>query len=346
MALRLAFAAVFFFAAGCAGPTVVGPQDSGAELVWPKPPALPRIQFLYTITGPRDINVTDGAFKKFIKFIKGAPARKGIARPYGIAKDKEGRLYVVDTFSKVVHVLDRENNDYYTFPDSQIENYINPIDVVAGEDGRIYVSDSAAKLIHVFAAHGKQYVKSFGAGHFERPTELAINSRTGELIVVDTAASSLVVYDENTLEVKQVVGKDSSGKEGFHYPTNITVSRQGLIYVTDALNFRVQVLNSKLEFLTNIGAAGNGPGYFSSPRGVAIDSDGHVYVVDALFDNVQVFDQAGRLLLVFGVSGSDRGEFWLPKGIFIDPQDRIYIADSYNHRVQVFQYLKSKVNQP
>ena len=260
--------------------------------------------------------------------------------------DAEGRLYVVDTFYRAVHVFDTAKAKHYLFPEKKMEQFLNPVNVVLGTGGRIYVSDSEAKVIHVFTEHGRQYQKSIGQGQLQRPTGLAVNHKTGELLVLDTTSSQLVVFDEKDLSLKRIVGKEGEEKDGLHYPTNITVTQQGAVYITDSLNYRVQKRNPDLDFISNFGAAGDGPGHFSRPKGVATDSEGHVYVIDALFDNVQILDNTGRLLLAFGKPGSGRGEFWLPNAIHIDDRDRIYISDSYNKRVQVFQYLKQEVKSP
>ena len=342
----LALAVVMLLLTGCAQqPAVIQPVPAAPALVWPKPPETPRIQFLYSITEPRDINISTGWLQKVLDFIKGDP-RKRIASPYGIGMDAEGRLYVVDTFYKAVHVFDTQNAKHYLFPEKTIEGFLNPVNIALGANGRIYISDSGSNRVHVFTEHGRKYQQSIGQGQFERPTGLAVNNNAGELLVLDTLASRLLVFDEQSLSIKRVVGEESEATEGFHYPTNITVTKDGWLYITDSLNYRIQALGPGLVFSKRFGAAGDGPGYFSRPKGIATDSEGHIYVVDALFDNIQVFDSEGRLLLAFGSPGSGRGEFWLPNALFIDEHDRIYVSDSHNKRVQVFQYMKAEVQQP
>jgi DNA-binding beta-propeller fold protein YncE len=272
---------------------------------------------------------------------------KEIHSPYGLARDERGRLYVVDNVFQAVHVFDTEDNKYYRFPERIPDRFEHPIGVVLGTAGRIYISDSIAGRVHIFIDGGKTYTGSIGEGLLQRPTGMSVNHRTGELLVLDTTASRLLVFDENDLQYKRTVGDPQIEAENspiFHYPTNISVSREGRVYVSDSLNFRIQVLSSDLGVISIFGAPGDAPGNFSRPKGIATDSDGHVYVIDALFDNVQVFDDQGNLLLAFGGPGNAPGKFWLPNAIFIDPEDRIYVSDTYNKRVQVFQYLKEGEN--
>jgi len=255
--------------------------------------------------------------------------------------DSDRRLYVVDSFYKCVHVFDNQNNDYYKFPNGDV-SFSLPIGIAADMNGYVYVTDSASAVIKVFKNHGKEYVKDIGKNFLGRPTGLAVNSKTGELLVVDTVNSQIIRYDLQDHIFKGTMGRTGTGPGMFNFPTNIFVSRSGHIYVTDSLNFRIQIFTRDGVFINSFGKAGDGPGYFSRPRGVAVDSDDNIYVVDALFDNVQIFNKSGDLLMAFGGPGDSYGEFWLPSGIYIDRDDIIYVSDSYNRRIQVFQHLKEE----
>lgn len=325
---------------GCARQVLHGTHDGGvepmADLVWPPAPEIPRIRRLHSISSAQDVGIRPGLLHKIVQFLKGEE-EKNIVRPYGLAADGEGRLYVVDTFHRRIHMFDRANGIHYLFPDTPPADFVNPIGVALGTQGRIYVSDSVAKVIHVFSSHGKHYEGSIGRGKLNRPTGLTFDAVNKRLLVTDTMAGSLVIFDEQALNAAETI--DGEGGRRFHAPTNVAIGKDGEIVMTDSLNFQVQVLNGGFGFMRSFGAAGDGPGHFARPKGIAVDSAGHVYVVDALFGNVQIFDAKGALLLAFGKTGIGPGEFWLPNDIFIDKQDRIYVSDAYNQRVQVFQYL-------
>ena len=110
----------------------------------------------------------------------------------------------------------------------------------------------------------------------------------------------------------------------------------GELYVTDSLNFRIEILDETGKPLGSFGRHGDGSGDLAMPKGVAVDRDGAVYVVDSLFDNVQLFNRRGEFLLTVGRRGVDFGEFWLPSGVFINERDEMYVCDTYNRRIQVF----------
>ena len=316
------------------------PEDRPLPVIlWPSPPDIPRVSFVNSLSRPEDMGIVEGPVQGFLRFLAGR-AETPMANPHGLEVDAEGRLYVVDQFLKKIHVYDAKAKQYGLMPDKGAA-FVSPVDIaVDNRRGRIFVSDSAQAVVRVFSKAGFQPAGEIRSGGMGRPTGIAVNEATGELLVVDTLNSAILRFSLDDLGLKGVFGLEGSEAGRFHSPTHIAVSPSGQILVTDSLNFRVQVLNPQGKFISTFGAAGDSPGYFSRPKGVAVDSDGNIYVVDALFDNVQIFDRDGRLLMSFGKPGNAYGDFWLPSGIFIDSQNLIYVSDSYNKRVQIFQYLK------
>ncbi|MFQ5548700.1 MAG: 6-bladed beta-propeller [Woeseia sp.] len=334
------YLALTLILAGCASNTG-GDTESQHRVLpqWPPAPQAARISYLYSVTTPADAKIGRGWFGKAWSFIKGEEPDR-ISRPQGIHVDPGGRLYVCDTQLGIIHLFDTSGSRYASFPEKPVEGFEYPVGIAADGKGRVYVSDSSANLVHVFDSFGKKYLRSIGKGELKRPTGLALRREPEELLVVDTLASEIVVFDTQNLEITSRVGYDGDQPDALHYPTNIVLAPDGGAYVTDSLNFRIQILNPDLDFVDFFGEAGDGPGTFSRPKGVALDSDQNIYVVDALFDNVQIFNRTGDLLLAFGTSGHAAGEFWLPNDIFIDGDDRIYVSDSYNSRIQIFQYRR------
>jgi len=327
---------LFISLSGCF--TNVAQREPLPNIIWPKPPDIPRIRFVNSISKPDDMNISEGAVKTIMNYLWGEKP-SSIVSPHGIATDSEGRLYVVDSMMKMVIVYSSKENKHYSFPDDDT-TLVLPIDVAVHSKGIIFVSDSQEAVVKVFEDHGKRYAGEIGRGFLQRPTGIAVNEETGELIVVDTLGSEILRYDIDTFQFKGRFGVEGKAQGMLHSPTNVTISSDGNIIVSDTLNFRIQVFSPDYTFQNAFGEPGNAPGYFSRPKGVASDSDGNIYVVDALFDNVQIFDRNGRHLMAFGGPGYEYGKFWLPSGIFIDSNDRIYVSDTFNKRVQVFQYMK------
>jgi DNA-binding beta-propeller fold protein YncE len=334
-------AAICLVISGCASQAEV--SGVRPDIFWPNPPEVKRIEFIKAVSKPEDLNIRPGILKRLADYIVGRAAAS-IVSPYGIATDAKGRLYVVDTFLKRIHVFDAAENRYYFFPADRTM-LASPIGIAMDKDGVIYVTDSKKGVVDVFKDNGKTFLATIGGGIFKRPTGIAVNPKTSELLVVDTLQSRIFRFDLSNRLPKGSFGSDGAAQGQFHYPTNIFVTSTGRIIVSDALNFRVQAFSPQGQFLFTFGRMGDAPGTFSRPKGVAADSDGNIYVVDALFDNIQVFDQTGRLLMAFGEHGTGYGDFWLPTGIYIDNNDLIYVSDSSNRRVQIFRYLKEDITQ-
>jgi DNA-binding beta-propeller fold protein YncE len=314
------------------------------DIVWPKPPEIPRIRFIAAVSKPQDLLIRPGVFRKFFDYLIGKTDVPMMVAPHGVETDSTGRLYVVDTFFRTVHVFDIEGSTYYRFPSDQA-NLISPIDIaVENARGIIYVSDSKEGVVKIFKDAGKNFAGEIGKGILGRPTGIAVSEKTSELLVVDTLNAYVFRFDLADYKLKDRFGGRGNAEGEFNFPTHIYVDSDGIIFASDSLNFRIQAFTPDGKFLHALGSIGTGPGHFSRPKGVAVDSDGNIYVVDGIFDNVQIFDKEFRLLMAFGRPGNEYGEFWLPTGIFIDQNDRIYISDSYNKRVQIFQYLKGNVS--
>lgn len=321
---------------GCAKQAEV--SRARPDIFWPNPPEVKRIAFVRAVSKPEDLNIRPGILKRVIDYI-GGRATAPIVSPYGIATDAMGRLYVVDTFLKRVHVFDAAGNHYSFFPADRTM-LASPVGIAIDQNDLVYITDSKQGVVYVFKDHGRKLLATFGQGIFKRPTGIAVNAKTSELLVVDTLQSRVFRFDLQNHAPKGSFGADGAAQGSFHYPTNICVTLSGDITVSDALNFRVQVFSPQGRFRFAFGRMGDAPGSFSRPKGVAADSDGNLYVVDGLFDNVQVFDKRGRLLMAFGGHGTGYGDFWLPTGIYIDHNDLIYVSDASNRRVQIFKYLK------
>lgn len=329
--------------AGCTGPEL---RTQNSELltqdqlsVWPSPPQPPRIQYMRSIAGPFDLGIRKSWFKSAVDALFGKEdEEERILRPYGVFADTH-RIYVTDPGAHILHIFDMEGRRHFQIKEARKEELISPIGVAVDKNGEIYLSDSVLHGVFVFDKEGK-YLREIGSPElFVRPSGIALDEE--RLYVVDTHRHQVLVFLKKNGELIYRIGKNGVGEGEFNYPTNIFI-RNGLLYISDSMNFRVQILRADGNFLFAFGKVGDGSGDFSKPKGIAVDSEGHIYVSDAHFDNVQIFDREGRLLLSFGNTGRGIGEMVLPAGVFIDEKDMVYVADSYNNRVQIFQYLKEK----
>lgn len=310
----------------------------GLSLQWPPPPQNPRILYVGTIREPLPPEKNDSWTARLLRGVLGADQTSPVlVRPYGVFADRD-RVYVTDPGSGTLHIFDLIQKKYIDVKRAGEDELASPIGVAADGSGNIYVSDSVLRRVFIFDREG-QYRRSLGSSElFQRPAGIAVKEE--RIYIVDTHDHKVFVLALTDGGVLSSFGGQGAEPGTFNYPTNIFVARDGLIYVMDSMNFRVQIFRPDGAFASAFGKPGDGSGSFSKPKGIAVDSEGHIYVADAHFDNIQIFDSAGKLLLIVGNSGNSSGEFSLPSGIFIDSLDRIYVADSLNRRIQIFQYLK------
>jgi DNA-binding beta-propeller fold protein YncE len=335
---------ILFICTGCATSGLETfkqePLSHNAGPVWPPPPQKARIQYIGSVSGLSDIGIKKSWFKKAMDTILGKEEiSETLLRPYGVFA-VSGRLYVTDPGTRLLYVFDMGEKKYFKIKKADKEDLKSPIGVAVDKNGEIYLSDSILRKVFIFDREGK-YLREIGSDDLLiRPAGIAIDEE--RLYVVDTHGHKTLVFSKKDGSFLFSFGKHGSGKGDFNYPTNIFIGKDGLLYITDSMNFRVQIFDKYGNFISTFGKHGDGSGDFSKSKGIAVDSEGHIYVADAQFDTVQIFDKDGRFLLAFGNTGRGKGQLILPAGLFIDEQDRIYVADSYNNRIQIFQYLKER----
>ena len=327
----LALAVVSAFAFGCAAPL--------EDIFWPEPPDEPRIKFIKNYYSGKDLTGSSLASD----LVLGASNPFRLKKPQGVFSATREKFYVTDTAMADVVIFDVENKKVTSLKNMKVRSLYKPIDLVIDPPtGRIFVTDSQSDMVMVLEKDGKLIGKLEPNTPFKQPTGIALDEKRKRLYVVDTHNHHVQVFDLDSLDYLQTIGRRGRGEGSFNFPSYADVNSRGDLYVVDTMNGRVQSFDKEGRFILAFGEFGDIPGMFARPKGIAIDSEDHLYIVDGAFNNVQIFNEEGEILLAFAQYGNARGALILPSGISIDDDDFIYVADSWNARVAVYEFLGKK----
>jgi sugar lactone lactonase YvrE/6-pyruvoyl-tetrahydropterin synthase len=315
---RTVAAAVILFVAGCAGAPV---KKKEAAVFYPPVPDLPRIQYLASFSGSKDIE-KQSAFNKFVVGEKGDIK---LSKPYGVGI-YDGKIYVCDT-NRTVMVFDFKNHTFGPLDGARGPGkLLQPLNISITPDGTKYVTDPVRGQVVVFDRND-QYVRAYGMPGDWKPVDAVL---FGDRVYVSDIENGLVkVFDKMTGEPVATIGNKGEASQRLFKPTDLAFDRKGNLYVTDFGKFHVIKYDRDGHYLGTLGKLGDLPGNFSRPRGLAFDKDNRLYVVDAAFNNVQLFNKDGRILMFFGSSSDavSSGALMLPAGIAIDYNDIQYFKD-------------------
>lgn len=337
----LAMISVVFLGACVAAPEVEE-SVSTTTLVYPPPPDPARFFFERSIAGSGDIAIIDRETRWRQALTGEAVASTGFSKPYDV-EVCEGTLYVSDTVSRRVYRLSVPTGEFSEIGLREPGQLRKPLGVATDEDCNLYVADQTASRIVKYDAFGN-FLDAFGGiDMFDRLSHVEVEPDGSRIYAVDTGGvrsdrHHVRVIDTMSGKVLYDIGRRGVGDGELNLPRDVTLSSEGLLYVVDAGNFRVQAFTREGVFVSKMGAIGNRTGQFARPKGIDTDRDGNVYVSDASHGNFQIFSPAGELLLFIGDRGAQAGAgvFMLPAGLAVDEDGRVYMADQYFRKIDVF----------
>jgi len=270
---------------------------------------------------------------------------RGLVKPFDVAVYK-GRVYVTDSVQSKIILFDLPDKRYREFGTEKPGLLTKPLGIDISSEGELYVADISARRIMVYDLEGK-FLRAIGSKDLlQRPADVALNPAGDRLYVVDVGGvdnkhHQVQVFDPHSGRLLQTIGHRGTGPGEFNLPLQATVSSDGMLFVVDKGNFRVQAFYPDGRYAYSFGSLGRYPGQFFSPKGISSDAAGNLYVVDTAFGNFQIFDHQGKLLLFIGDRGQLGGpaKYLLPAGIDVDRDGRIYVVDQYFRKVDVFRPL-------
>jgi len=229
--------------------------------------------------------------------------------------------------------------------------------IYAGQDGAIWISGNngyaapnaapppgkSDDMLLKFTPAGKFILqighagKSTGDADRENVKQAAdMTVFRNELYVADGYGNHRVaVFDAKNGTFKRTWG--ANGGTPFNIAHAVRVSNDGLVYLADRENKRVQVFTTAGEFRQQVIVGGDT--VTRSAAGLAFSPDRaqqYLYVAD-INNQIHVLDRKSlKVLASFGKGGTAPGEFGTVHEIATDSKGNIYTAELRTHRVQKF----------
>lgn len=125
----------------------------------------------------------------------------------------------------------------------------------------------------------------------------------------------------------------------FSRPQALLFDSEGLLWVADACNHRIQIFDvsgAEPELVKHWGEPGPNPGQLKTPYGIDFDQDGSVFVAEYGNNRIQKFSKDGESMGCWGTPGKEPGQFLSPWALILDSNRKVHVLDSLNHRVQRF----------
>lgn len=313
------------------------------EFVYPAAPDTPRYYWEKMLLGSMSVE-HDTEDNRIQRFITGTTAvNKGFIKPFGVSVHK-GRIFVSDPPARDVLMFDPKMYKFKSLASDPNVTMIKPFGLENDAEGNLYVLDQVLKDIKIFNRDGEIQRTLKLDVDLIMPTDLAVTPDGSSLFVSQTGGVSedlhvIYKFDTQSGALLQTIGKRGRGDVEFNLPKGITLDEQGLLYVVDSGNFRVQVIDPATSTLIRkFGQVGRDYGSFSRPKDIAVDKEGKIYVSDAAFGNFMIFNPEGKLLLFVGKRGGQLkpGNFMLNSGIAVDEDGRVLMADQFFQKVDIF----------
>lgn len=238
--------------------------------------------------------------------------------PTGLAVKEDNTIYVADYGNNAIRKIKNKQvstvagNGKRGFLDGSVKNalFFGPDNIAMDKDGNIIVGD-------------------------------ADNRRIRKIILEKAVAT---IAGSGSYGIKDGEGKNAV----FAYPTGVTVSKKGNIYIADRRNSAIRKIDRRGKVTTVAGGKYHGfkdgigrDAYFREPVALAVDKDENIYVADSGNHAIRKITPKGEVTTVVGNGyfGFKDGKAQVallnwPTGIVVDKNGVIYFCDSANNVIR------------
>ncbi|MCI0505464.1 MAG: NHL repeat-containing protein [Gammaproteobacteria bacterium] len=250
------------------------------------------------------------------------------ANPHDLELDPSGRwVFVADVNHHNIKVIDAKTLEAVAVVG--VGKLNAPHDVHFDSAGRLLVADSGNDRIAIYDIDGAEarFIGELEDGM--RSPEGVTSDPDGNIYVASTGNHKILKFHNGNL-IKTAGGR-GSGKLEFVRPHDIERGRDGLLYVGDPGNSRIQVLTDALDYHASIEDRKQP---FDEPKYLALDGD-WLFVADQRNNRLRIFNaQRNEVANI-----TNAGDKPLNNIEGVEAYNGlIWIADTYNDRVVLFRW--------
>lgn len=273
----------------------------------------------------------------------------------GVAIDLSDRVFVFNRGEHPVVVFDREGNLLKSWGEGF---FVRPHGITIAPDDSVYCTDDLGHVVHKFTPDGQLLMTlgrkgqpsdtgatsidfrtvKYAGPPFHYPTNLAI-APNGDLFVSDGYGNARVHRFSANGKLLHSWGEPGGGPGQFRVPHGIAIDPNGIVYVADRENSRIQLFDREGKYLSEWNDV-------ARPSQVFIDKNGVVYVSELGFiagmwpgttapapnspgGRLSIFHRNGELIARWGGGRNPcvPGDFFAPHDICVDSRGDIYVAE-------------------
>lgn len=277
-------------------------------------------------------------YRVFMDWAK-LPAGWSLGEVADIDVDDEDRVYVFNRGAHPVIVFDRDGNFLRSFGEGQITNAHS---VLLAPDDTVFLTDDIGHVVHKCDRNGKII---FSIGTRDRPAPFMSNrpfnrccqtalAPDGNIYVADGYGNASVHVFGPAGDYVRSWGRSGSGPGEFNIVHNIRIDAEGVVYIADRENHRIQMFDLDGKY---VGELRN----LHRPTALHLTDNGIFFIGELcpatitthdypnLGPRLTVMDKRGKLLARVGSQkfGLGAGDFLGPHGIGRDSRGDLYVGD-------------------
>ena len=261
-------------------------------------------------------------------------AGRFLPAPRGLYADENDTVYVLDDAGRVL-VYDKAG---------QLQRQWEMPEFAAGKpegvwkliDGRIAVADTHYHRVVIFEEDGSGRVSQMfgtqgtGSGQFVFPVTIAQDPK-GFIYVGEYGDWQRIQKFTTKGEYVTEFGQHGAKDGEFQRPSGVAW-QDGLVYVVDAFNDRIQVFEDGGKFVRVINLPEKSAP-LEYPYDIRLDKKNQIYVIENKSARLTVMRLDGTIVGRYGRPGRGLNQFYQPWDLTVLSDGRILVADTGNHRL-------------